>query len=373
MIMEDQSDIAPLQYKNKIHTIAVKRTVMETADAISVYFDSANLTASFSYIQGQYITLHFDIDGKQYSRAYSLFTAPYEAEVAITVKRIKGGIVSNFIFDKINESSVLQINLPRGNFNTKLSPKNNKNYYFFGGGSGITPLLSNIKMILKTESLSTIFFLYGNRDKNAIIHFAALEQLKQQYPNRLIIQYELESEKDVFSRTKLGNILGLKTGLIDKKCILFFLNKYYTEKDSDYFICGPSILMDNVEQVLHSIDVDKNKIHIERFGGNSSKIINAENHFNGKVELSYTKDGKKKSIVADGNKSLFQILTESGENIDHSCLAGSCASCVCIIYEGNVEMKNCYALNKTQRKDNFILTCQAYPLTDKVAINFDLI
>jgi ring-1,2-phenylacetyl-CoA epoxidase subunit PaaE len=363
--------MALLQHLHKIHTITVKRTVMETADAISVYFNTADLTDSFRYIQGQYVILHFDIDGKHYSRAYSLFTAPFETDIAITVKRIKGDIVSNFIYDNIKESSVLQINFPRGNFNTKLSPKNNKNYYFFG--SGITPLLSNIKMILKTEPLSTIYFLYGNRDKKSIIHFKDLEELKKQYPNRLFIQYEFESENDGFSRTKFGNILSLKTGLIDKKCVLFFLNKYLAEKESEYFICGPAVLMDNVEQVLHSIDVDKKKIHIERFGSNSNKFITTDTDFNEKVELTYTKEGEKKSIVADGNKSLFQSLTEAGENIDHSCLAGSCASCVCTIYEGNVEMKDCYALNTTQLKDNFILTCQSYPLTNRVAINFDLI
>ncbi len=362
---------------NSLHTtlnIPIKKIVAETKDAVSIYLDLKGKEDVFQYQAGQHILLHVEIGGESLTRAYSLFTAPHEKEVAITVKRVKNGKVSNYINDHFKVDEEIKVSLPRGIFSVNIQPAQAKAYYFFGGGSGITPLLSNIKTILKQEPLSKVYLLYGNRNESSIIHYKTLTQLAQQYVGRLVIQHELETEASIFGKGLISNLLQAKTGWIDRRCILFFLRKYRSPLAAEYFICGPSGMMDNVENVLHDLDIDKNNIHLERFGSDPNAVQKAgDKAVVNKCEVSFQKDGIKKVIVMKGNQTLLNALLEAGEDIDHSCLAGSCASCACRIQKGKIKMDQCYALNETQLKDNFILACQARPLSHKMEVDFDII
>ncbi len=357
---------------NKTHQLSVLNVIRETEDSVSIYFDLKGKRDFFQYKSGQHIILHFKINDQKISRAYSLFTAPFEDIFAITVKRVQNGLISNHINDCLKIGDTVEVSLPRGNF-TINEDKIPKAYYFFGGGSGITPLLSNIKTILKTQSHSRIYFLYGNRNNASIIHNTILNKLQTEYPKRLYIEHELESEGSIFGKGFLSNLLQAKTGWIDKRRVLYFLKDNPTHLPSEYFICGPSAMMDKVEDALTEIEVDPNAIYIERFNANfqTDETLDDSQIFVQSAELTYTFDGIKKRIQVQGNKTLFESLTKVGEDIPHSCLSGSCASCACRLKKGKVNMKQCYALNETQLKDHFILTCQAIPQSKTVEIDFD--
>jgi ring-1,2-phenylacetyl-CoA epoxidase subunit PaaE len=359
---------------NQTYNLPVVNVVKETEDATSIYFDVSGKEDVFKYRPGQHLILHFEVDGKKVSRAYSLFTAPHEDDFAITVKRVKGGLISNHINDFVEVGDSIEVSAPRGVFTLSEYQKKAKTYYFFGGGSGITPLLSNIKTVLKNEPLSNIFFLYGNRNKQSIIHHQVLNELQQEYAGRLHIEHELESEGGFFGKGLLSNLLQAKTGWIDKRRVLYFLKDNPTDLPAEYFICGPSGMMNNVEDALTDVSIDPTTIHLERFGSDpNASIANEADVKVETAELTYTIDGIMKRIPIKGNKTLFESLTQVGEDIPHSCLSGSCASCACTIKKGSVKMKECHALNETQLNDNFILSCQAIPQTKTVEVDFDII
>ncbi|MEM6299410.1 MAG: ferredoxin--NADP reductase [Bacteroidota bacterium] len=358
---------------NQTFSLPVVKVIKETEEATSIYFDISGKEDAFKYQSGQHIILHFKLGGKKVSRAYSLFTAPHEDDFAITVKRVKGGLVSNYLNDTVKAGDTIEVSPPRGVFGIKGSCRKAKTYYFFGGGSGITPLLSSIKSILKNEPLSDIFFLYGNRNKESIIHHRVLDGLQKKYAGRLQITHELESEGGFFGKGLLSNLLQAKTGWIDKRRVLYFLKDNPTDLPAEYFICGPSGMMNNVEDALTDVGVEPSKIHLERFGSNPQEALNNSDLKVQTAELTYTLEGIRKRIQIRGNKTLFESLTQVGEDIPHSCLAGSCASCACTIKKGSVKMKECYALNETQLNDNFILACQAIPQTKTIEIDFDII
>jgi ring-1,2-phenylacetyl-CoA epoxidase subunit PaaE len=363
--------MTPKDSIRQTYNLQVIKVVKETKDATSLYFDTKGKSQEFNYKSGQHLILHFTIDGRKVSRAYSLFTAPFENKLGITVKRVKGGLMSNYINDNITVGDAIELSIPRGNFCLNDEEKA-KAYYFFGGGSGITPLLSIIKNLLYTKPKSKIFFLYGNRDEASIIHYEALEHLKKQFPNRFHIEHELESEGGFFGKGLLSNLLQARTGWVDKRRVLYFLKDNPTDLAAEYFICGPSPMMHKVEEALTEISILPENIHIERFSSDpdashsENSIVNIKN-----AELTYTINGIMKKITIQGNKTLFESLSKVGEDIPHSCLAGSCASCACRITKGNVNMKQCFGLNSTQLKDGFILSCQAIPQTNRIEVNFD--
>jgi len=363
-----------LRSLNDKYEFRISKLVKETKDSVSVYFDLEDKIQEFKYNSGQHILLHLSIEGKNYTRAYSIFTAPFEEDFAITVKRVNKGLVSNYINDNFKAGDKIQVSKPRGNFK-HIHSDQNKTYYFFGGGSGITPLLSHIKSILKTEQNSKVFLLYGNRNRSSIIHHDKLMATEKNYPNRFHIEHEIEEEGGFFGKGLLSNLLQTKTGWIDKRRVFTYLKENPTDLPSEYFVCGPALMIEKVEQALQDISIDSSHIHIERFKSiEKSSRLQTENSSNTQnVEIVYTIDKIKKRMLCTNQITLFDALTKNGENVPFSCLSGSCATCACILKKGKVDMKNNYALNDTQLRDNFILSCQAIPETSHIEVDFDLI
>ena len=131
--------------------LKVSKVNQETKDTVSISFEiPSQLEKDYSYTQGQYLTLKFNIDGKEERRAYSMSSSPLEDEMTVTVKRVEGGVVSNYIHDKINVGSEVEVMQPDGRFYSKLDPSNRKSYYMFGAGSGITPSVSYTHLTLPT-------------------------------------------------------------------------------------------------------------------------------------------------------------------------------------------------------------------------------
>jgi ring-1,2-phenylacetyl-CoA epoxidase subunit PaaE len=148
----------------KFYKLRVADVRTETADCVSVAFHVPDdLKSVFKYSAGQYVTLKTIINGEELRRSYSLCTSPVLAdELRVAVKRVSGGRVSNYINEKLKAGHEVEVMPPLGNFHTLMHPANKKNYILFAGGSGITPMLSIIKTVLKVEPNSTIQLFYGN-------------------------------------------------------------------------------------------------------------------------------------------------------------------------------------------------------------------
>ena len=152
------------------HSLRVKEVVKETSDTATLVFEiPQELAETFQYTQGQYLTLRLDINGKEQRRSYSMCSSPLEKDIAVTVKRVKNGVVSNYLNDRVQAGTMLDVMEPEGRFFTPLDPDQRKTYYLFGAGSGITPLFSILKTVLEQEPQSFVHLLYGNRSEEGII------------------------------------------------------------------------------------------------------------------------------------------------------------------------------------------------------------
>ena len=161
------------------YSLTVGDIVHETKDCVSVSFDvPANIKDQFNYLPGQYLTLKLLVNGEEIRRSYSVCSSPMMNEkMSVAIKKVKEGRGSTFINEKLKIGDALEVMTPMGNFHTPLLSSNKKNYVLFAGGSGITPMMSIIKSVLKAEPLSTLILLYGNEDEDSIIFKKQLDDL----------------------------------------------------------------------------------------------------------------------------------------------------------------------------------------------------
>jgi ring-1,2-phenylacetyl-CoA epoxidase subunit PaaE len=361
------------------HQLTVCDVKRETPDAVSVSFEvPENLKADFAYTQGQYLTLKFTLKGQEARRAYSMCSSPLEEHLTVTVKRVKKGLVSNHINDNLKVGQQVEVMPPDGRFYTDLDEDHKKTYYFFGAGSGITPLFSIIKTILEKEPMSTIYLLYGNRNEDSIIFKEQLDQLQSRYAGQIFVTHTLSQPKREKSKG-LGGLFSKgkitwegAVGRIDRKLVKKYLEENTQKgKSAEYMICGPGAMILEVEAALENLGIDKKLIHAEHFtndggGGN----VDTSKLEGGQVTVHL--NGQKLEITVPAGKTVLDVLIDLKHDPPYSCTSGACSTCMAKVLNGSVKMDACYALDDDEVAEGFVLTCQTHPTSDNVEITFDV-
>ena len=351
------------------HALRVAEIVPETDEANSIRFDMpAELRDKFAFRAGQHLTLRATLNGEEVRRNYSLCTAPDEGDWMVTVKRIGGGLFSNWVGDHLKAGDTIDVMPPHGSFTTDFAASRKRHLVGIAGGSGITPVMSLIKTTLRSEPESRFTLFYGNRDSSSIIFLEELARLKDRYLGRLEIYHFLDAEDQE---------IELFNGMLDRvRCDEAILRLVPSATDvSDWFICGPGPMMDAAEGALLDRNIPKERIHIERFTADRPPEAVAREM----AELQTKAEGATVSVTLDGRTrrvpftagNILDSARAAGLPAPFACKAGVCATCRARVTSGKVEMAARYGLTDEEVADGYVLTCQSVPLGDGVAVDYD--
>lgn len=356
----------------------VQEVKRETPDSVSISLNTAeNHTANLKYQPGQYVFIKMMIDEVEYLRPYSLSSAPHEKNFTVTVKRLRGGVVSNFINDRILKGDKIEILPPKGDFSTEVKPENKRQYFFIGAGSGITPLMSIMKSILHAEPESKVYLLYGNRNEESIMFKSELDHLQLKHSDRFFVEYILSSPK----RYRQPGLIGFikrgeikwdgNIGVIENKTITEFFTTYPIANRDHIkgFVCGPQGMMDKAINFLQKIGFQDKDILSESFHRDHNDVMPGGNVSDCKTRVTYK--GEDYNLTIDDNRPILDNLLKKDVIIPFACRSGVCASCVCKVTKGKVHTRQTKGLKKEFQELGYILSCQSIPITDHLEIDYD--
>ena len=392
-----------------VYPLKIKQKLQETNDSFSFVFEIPEEHKNlFIYTPAQFLTFDFQIKNKKLLRSYSLSSCPLlNEELKTTVKKVKGGVVSNYMVNHLKEGDSLLSRKPAGRFFKPPKDLKPKHYFLFAGGSGITPLFSIIKTVLLSDSKNKISLFYANRDTDSIIYYKELCDWLNRHKKQFNIVHILSRENtewcDVFGR-------------LEKK----YLQKYFSDivisnPNNLYYLCGPLGFMKTVQDFLNENKAQKTQIRKENFFSSSQKTQIEKKSKNPKISSNESLITQKENIIpstvqdtnsvsqpavqlqgkegkgekappkiikafineeeiiiqAEADIPILEQLLSEGHSPPFSCLSGSCMSCLAVLKKGRIRQEERGILEDENLKNYEILTCQAKPESYLVEIDYD--
>jgi 3-ketosteroid 9alpha-monooxygenase subunit B len=339
------------------YALRVRRVIDETADARSLVLEiPPELASRFRYQPGQFLSFKIPHQGMVLTRSYSLASSPHcDAEHKVTVKRIADGRISNWFNERVAAGDLLMVTPPAGFF---VLDGSDRPLFLFGGGSGITPVISILKSALATTR-RRVKLVYANRDERSVIFRDELAALARAHADRLVIEHSLD----------------VRDGLLDAAGVR---DRVGSELGAEFYLCGPGAFMATVESTLLELGVPLERIHIERFA--SPPDPGAEAPFapdapEAQGELVPTRitivlDGKQHEIDYQPGERVLHAARRAGLDPPFSCEEGYCSCCMAKLVRGEVKMHANDCLSKELLAEGWVLTCQSRCVSRDVRIEY---
>lgn len=356
---------------SQFYSLKVSSVAKNTRDAVVVTFEvPESLQPKFDFRPGQYLTLRTRIDGHELRRSYSICAAPGDGHLRVAIKRLNDGAFSTWANAQLQTGQLLDVMPPDGHFTVDFNASDARHYVAFAVGSGITPILSLIKTALETESDSRFTLFFGNRASSAVLFREEIEDLKNRFMSRFSLIYIMSREQQD---------IELFNGRLDGPKVDQLLTQWVDPSGIDVaFVCGPQDMTESVTQALQDKGLDKSQIKFELFGSpkgpralrtgrEAPKAPGAE-----MCTVTIVQDGMTRTINIEKNKdSLVDSALARGIELPYSCKGGVCSTCRCKVIEGEVDMDANFALEDYEVERGFILSCQSFPVSDTLRIDFD--
>ena len=352
------------------HALTVTDIHRETDEAVTVAFAVPDeLKVNFRFVQGQYLTLRATVGGEELRRPYSVCAAPEDGELRVCIKKLYGGRFSSYVNDALKVGDSIDVMGPMGRFYAPDEPGAARHYVGFAGGSGIAPVMSNLRSVLEREPKSRFTLFYGNRTARSIIFRDELADLKDRHMSRLRIYHVLSDEipeNDLFA------------GLMDEARVTQLSTRLLDVGEVDwFFICGPGPMMDAAAAALAGLGVPQSRIKIESFGerpfasqlpppplGEEAALPAAD------VEVRFGGITTRIRVPYAG-QPILDAVHAARIDAPYACKSGVCCSCRARLIEGEVDMDVVYGLEPDEIAAGYILTCQSHPKTPRVVIDYD--
>ena len=349
----------------RFHRLRIKEVRRETPECVSLAFEvPADLAAEYRFVQGQHLNVRATLDDEEVRRSYSICSGVDDGELRVAIKKVPGGRFSVWANERLQAGDAIDVMTAEGRFFTPLQAGQARHYVAFAAGSGITPVLSLARTTLAREPGSRFTLVYGNRRLASTMFHEALCELKDRYLARFALY-------NVFSREEQES--GLFNGRIDAAKARAFLEALIPADGIDEaFVCGPASMIDEVEAALLAAGVPRDHVHVERFGVPGAAAAPVDDAEAAEARVTLVVDGVRREIdFHRGQHSILEAGRAAGIDLPFSCKGGMCSTCRARLLEGEVKMAKNYALEPHEVAAGFVLTCQSYPLTERVVISFD--
>ena len=343
------------------HPLRVQLVVDETHDSKSFVFEvPRDLRDAFAYEAGQFCTFRIPLGDDELLRCYSMSSSPdVDDEFTLTVKRVAGGRVSNWLLDEVHEGDELALTLPAGVFTLRDHPTP---IVAFAGGSGITPVISVLKSAMATTD-RRVRLLYANRDDRSVIFRAELDALVEEHGTRLEVVHHLDTEQ----------------GFVHSDLVRDFVGE---ERDADFYLCGPGPFMDVVEDALQLGGVPSEQVFVERFAFAASvrdepparlEETPAPETTEAVVTETVTivLGGKSHEVRYQPGETFLETARRAGLRAPFSCESGSCATCMARLEVGEAKMRVNNALMPDEVDEGWVLTCQGLPTSETAKVVYE--
>jgi 3-ketosteroid 9alpha-monooxygenase subunit B len=346
------ADVDHVARRHAFHPLAVIQVVDETDDTRTFVLDVPDdLAEVYRYRPGQFCTFRVRIDDDEHFRCYSMSSAPEtDPHLAVTVKRVPGGTVSNWFNDKVAVGDLVDTSPPAGTFCLR---DGGRPLVGFCGGSGITPVLSLAKSALASTG-RTVRLLYASREPDSVIFDEALRELEHRSPGRLEVRRHFDSASGFPRPAAVVDLVGGEPG-------------------ADFYICGPGPFMDLVEETLLGAGVAPGSILIERFvtpePGESIPVEATDGTAPATIVLQL--QGRRHEVAYHAGDTVLETARRAGLPAPYSCEAGNCATCMALLHEGSVSMRANNALTPDEVEEGWVLTCQSVPTGTSLRIEYE--
>ncbi len=354
----------------KFHKLKIREVRRETPDCVSISFEvPSEIWADYEFLPGQHLTLRTELNGAEIRRSYSICAAPVEQDLRVAVKHVPGGQFSAYANEQLRLGDELDVMTPLGTFALHTDPSAHHQYVAFAAGSGITPVFSMIKSVLRNEPGSQFTLFYGNKNAESVIFREEIEGLKNEHMTRLAVHYVLSQEDPG---------VELFHGRIDaEKCRKFCKHLIDVAAVDGFYLCGPAPMIEEVRSTLLDLGVEEHKLHSELFNTIGATTLESRRDWamEGGVATSIitlTLDGKTFSYQHNRpSETILDAGARVAPELPYACKGGVCCTCKAKVLEGEVEMDVCYGLEKDEIAAGYVLTCQSHPKTEKVVLSFD--
>jgi ferredoxin-NADP reductase len=334
-------------------TLRVDEIKWELPDTATFHLSAANCI-KINYKAGQFITLVFNHHGQEIRRSYSLSSSPDEDRITITVKRITNGEISRFLLTKVKVGDLLTAVNPAGVF-TLGDIEEEKDIIYFAAGSGITPVFSHLKYILKRPGKSRIHLIYSSRSKAAILFKNELDQLVGTHPDRLNVIYLLSSEANRLNNYTVEQYVNEQ--------IIFDRAK------AEFYLCGPFVYMRTIRLTLLYMGITPEQIHKENFVLETIPVTGSLINYPPKnIRINFNNEVH--DLLEGENQSILQAALQNNINLPYSCRSGICSACVAWCKSGRVDMAKNEVLTDEDIAKGWVLTCTGHAVSDDVVIEY---
>lgn len=354
-----ETEIADSRFLN----LKIKEVKQVAKETVNLVFEKPE--SGFNYHPGQFITIISEVGGKKVRRAYSLCTTPFiDEHPAVTVRRVPGGLMSNHINDHFKAGDVVEIMEPMGRFTTEYNASASRQAIFFGGGSGITPLYSVLRSVLKQEPNSKVALVYANRSVDYIVFKSELENLKSEYGDRFECIHVLEEN---------GANYGQYTGRLNQEVVAEIIARLGVTAQTEYYICGPEPMMHIAKSGLISGGAAESQVRMESFeaGKTSPSDVNTTSSsgaFSGTSRVTVLMYGDEYQVTVDAKKAILDAGLDANIDMPYSCQSGLCTACRAKCIEGEVSLDDAEGLSDKEKAEGYVLLCVGKPKSDKITV-----